>query len=136
VAQPTGVVYDSLNHVFLVSDSLNNNIVIVSPLTFVPVFVRGGFNPSSIAYNLQTSTIVAVNAATGTLSVLDYLCPPSTATPACTSPQVRSTIGLVGSQISATAPLGAKTVDIDPLLNVAVLVDSENNRVLLIPLPN
>jgi hypothetical protein len=48
---------------------------------------------------------------------------------------VRATIGLVGSQISTTAPLGPKTVDVDPLLNLAVLVDSENNRVLLIPLP-
>jgi DNA-binding beta-propeller fold protein YncE len=135
VSEPTGVVYDSLNHVFLVSDSLNNNIVIVNPLTFVPVTVRGGFNPSSIAYNSQTSTIVAVNGTTGTLSVLDYLCPPLTVTPACTSPQIRATLGLVGSQISSTAPLGPKTVDIDPLLNLAVLVDSENNRVLLIPLP-
>jgi YVTN family beta-propeller protein len=135
VVQPNGVVYDSLNHEFLVSDSLNNNIVMVNPLTFVPVTVRGGFNPASIAYNSQSSTIVAVNAATGTLSFLDYLCPPTTASPSCTSPEVRATIGLVGSQISTTAPLGPKTVDVDPLLNLAVLVDSENNRVLLIPLP-
>jgi hypothetical protein len=55
--------------------------------------------------------------------------------PACTAPQVRDAIGLVGSQISPTAPLGPKTIDIDPLLNVAVMVDSANNRVLLIPLP-
>jgi YVTN family beta-propeller protein len=136
VVQPTGVVYDSLNNVFLVSDSLNNNILVINPLTFVPVTFRGGFNPSSIAYNSQTSTIVAVNGATGTLSVLDYLCPPLTSTPACTAPQVRSTIGLVGSQVSPTAPLGPKTVDIDQLTGLAVLVDSENNRVLLIPLPN
>ncbi|HKQ86706.1 MAG TPA: hypothetical protein VJS43_08050, partial [Candidatus Acidoferrales bacterium] len=133
--EPAGIVYDSLNHVFVASDSLNNNIVIVDPLTFVPVTVRGGFNPSSIAYNSQTSTIATVNGATGTLSVLDYVCPPLAGQPACTAPQVRDTIGLVGSQISPTAPLGPKTVDIDPLLNVAVLVDSENNRVLLIPLP-
>ncbi len=135
LVQPAGVVYDSLNHAFLASDSLNNNIVMINPLTFVPVTVRGGFNPSSIAYNSQTSTIATVNGATGTLSVLDYVCPPLTGQPACTAPQVRDTIGLVGSQISPTAPLGPKTIDIDPLLNLAVLVDSENNRVLLIPLP-
>ena len=135
VVQPTGVVYDSLNNVFLVSDSLNNNILVINPLTFVPVTFRGGFNPSSIGYNSQTSTIVAVNGATGTLSVLDYVCPPLTSAPACTSPQVRTTIGLVGSQVSPTAPLGPKTVDVDPLTGIAVLVDSENNRVLLIPLP-
>lgn len=134
VVQPAGVVYDSLNRVFLASDSLNNAIVMVNPLTFVPVAVRGGFNPSSIAYNSQTSTIAAVNGATGTLSVLDYVCPPLAGQPACTAPQVRDAIGLVGSQISPTAPLGPKTIDIDPLLNVAVMVDSENNRVLLIPL--
>jgi DNA-binding beta-propeller fold protein YncE len=136
VSQPTGVIYDSLNHAFLVSDSLNNDIVIVSPLTFVPVFVRGGFDPSSIAYNSQTSTIVAVNGATGTISLLDYLCPPLTGQPACTSPEVRSTLGLVGSQIASNAPLGPKTIDVDPLQNLAVLVDAVNNRVLLIPLPN
>ncbi|HTZ75179.1 MAG TPA: hypothetical protein VMB47_14745 [Candidatus Aquilonibacter sp.] len=135
VVQPAGVVYDSLNQAFLVSDSLNNNILIINPLTFVPVTVRGGFNPSSIAYDSQTSTIAAVNAATGTLSILDYVCPPLAGEPACTSPQVRFTIGLVGSQISPTAPLGPKTIDIDPFLNVAVLVDSENNRILMIPLP-
>lgn len=135
VVQPTGVVYDSLNHAFLVSDSLNNDIVVINPLTFVPVAFRGGFNPSSIAYDSQTSTIVAVNGATGTLSILDYVCPPLAGQPACTSPQVRTTLGLVGSQISPTAPLGPKTVDVDPLTNVAVLVDSENNRVLLVPLP-
>jgi DNA-binding beta-propeller fold protein YncE len=136
VSQPTGVVYDPLNRVFLVSDSLNNDILMVDPLTFIPIAARGGFNPSSIAYDPQTSTIATVNAATGTLSFLDYLCPPATATPSCTSPQVRSSIGLVGSNISPTAPLGPKTVDIDPLMNLAVLVDAENNRVLLIPLPN
>lgn len=136
VVQPTGVVYDSLNSAFIVSDSLNNDILVINPLTFVPVAFRGGYNPSSIAYDSQTSTIVAVNGATGTLSVLDYVCPPLTATPACTSPQVRTTIGLVGSQISPTAPLGPKTVDVDPMTGLAVLVDSENNRVLLIPLPN
>jgi len=135
VAQPAGVVYDALNQAFLVTDSLNNNVVIINPLTFVPVTVRGGFNPSSIAYDSQTSTITVVNAATGTLSVLDYVCPPLAGQPACTSPQVRATIGLVGSQISPTAPLGPKTIDIDPFLNVAVLVDAENNRLLMIPLP-
>jgi len=135
LVQPAGVVYDSLNHVFLASDSLNNNIVIVDPLTFVPVTVRGGFNPSSIAYNTQTSTIATVNGATRTLSVLDYICPPLAGQPACTAPRVRDIIGLVGSQISPTAPLGPKMIDIDPLLNMAVMVDSENNRVLLIPLP-
>lgn len=134
--QPTGVVYDSLNRAFLVSDSLNNDIVIIDPLTFIPVGVRGGFNPSSIAYNQQTSTVAAVNGATGTLSILDYLCPPLTSAPQCTSPQVRQTMGLIGSNVSAAAPLGPKTVDIDPFLNIAVLVDTLNNRVLLIPLGN
>jgi DNA-binding beta-propeller fold protein YncE len=136
LVEPTGVIYDALNRAFLVSDSLGNNIAIVNPLSFVPVFTRGGFNPSSIAYNSQTSTLVAVNAATGTLSFLDYLCPPLTAAPYCTSPQVRTSLGLVGSQIPGTNPLGAKTIDIDPYLNIAVAVDSENNRVLLVPLPN
>ena len=136
LSQPAGVVYDSLNRQFLVSDSLNNNIMIIDPLTFVPVVVRGGFNPSSIAYNQQTSTIATVDEATGTLSIMDYLCPPLTSASGCTSPHVRAALGLVGSNVSPTAPLGAKMVDIDPFLNIAVLVDPLNNRVLLIPLGN
>ena len=136
LSQPAGVVYDSLNRQFLVSDSLNNNIMIIDPLTFVPVVVRGGFNPSSIAYNQQTSTIATVDEATGTLSIMDYLCPPLTSASGCTSPHVRAALGLVGSNVSPIAPLGAKMVDIDPFLNVAVLVDPLNNRVLLIPLGN
>ncbi len=135
VAEPAGVVYDSLNKQFLVSDALNNDILIVNPLTFVPIAVRGGFNPTSIDYNQQTSTIVAVNGATRTLSLLDYLCPPSSAAPACTSPHVRVSYGLVGSQVSTTTPLGPHFVALDPRLNLAVLLDPNDNRILLVPLP-
>jgi DNA-binding beta-propeller fold protein YncE len=135
VSEPAGVVYDSLNQQFLVSDALNNDILIVDPLTFVPIFVRGGFNPTSIDYNPQTSTIVAVNGATRTLSLLDYLCPPSANEPGCTAPHVRFSLGLVGSLISTTVPLGPHTVAVDPRLNLAVLLDPNDNRILLIPLP-
>ena len=136
VSLPSSVIYDWLNNVFLVSDSSANNIVIVDPVTFIPTIVRGGFNPLTAAYNPQTSTIGVVNSITGTVSVLDYLCPPSAQAPACPSPQVQAMIGQVGSPVSPTAPLGAKTLGIDPRLNLGVLVDPQNNRVLLVPLPH
>jgi hypothetical protein len=68
------------------------------------------------------------------LSLLDYRCPPSIGAPTCSSPQVRDVLGLGGSQVTNLI-LGPNAVAIDPKLNLGVLVDPDNNRVLLVPLP-
>jgi DNA-binding beta-propeller fold protein YncE len=126
---PTGIVFDPVNQVFLVANSLLNNVVVVDPATFNQNSIRVGINPTALDYNFQTSTLVTVNRASNTVSVLDYVCPPPAngATTACPNPQVRTVLGLSGSQQFSVA--------IDQKLNLAVLADQNNNRILLVPLP-
>jgi DNA-binding beta-propeller fold protein YncE len=125
---PSGIIFDSLNQVFVVANSLNNNLVIVDPVTLVQTPVGVGINPTALDYDYQTSTLVTSNLASHTLSVLDYVCPPTSAGAACLNPQVRTVLGLGGSQQFSVA--------VDPKLNLAVVADQTNNRILLVPLPH
>ena len=131
---PTGIVFDPLNQVFLAADSSQNQISIIDPNTFLPTPVATGIAPTSLDYNYQTSTLVTVNGPSRTMSIMAYLCPPSGSAPTCIGPQVRSVLDLGGSQNSSTV-LGPSAVAIDPKLNLAVVVDPDNSRVLLVPLP-
>jgi YVTN family beta-propeller protein len=135
VQLPSGVVFDPVNQVFVAANSLQNNIVIVDPLTCIPTTVRVGINPTSVDYNFQTSTLVTVNSASNTMSFLDYMCPPAVGVPVtCTSPQTRAIFGLPSSaKFSQNQQF---SVAIDAKLNLAVVVDTNNSRVLLIPLPH
>ena len=132
---PTGIVFDPINQVFVAANSLLNNVVIIDPATFLQTPVRVGIAPMSLDYNFQTSTLVTVNPPSHTMSVVDYVCPPTASAASCPGPSVRTVIGLGGTQ---TAPpvLGPNAVAIDPKLNLAVLADPDNNRVLLVPLPH
>jgi YVTN family beta-propeller protein len=131
---PTGVIFDPVNQVFLVANSAQNQIVIVDPVTFNATTLRAGIDPTSLDYNFQTSTLVTVNSASNSISVLDYVCPPTGVNPACGAPQVRAVLALSGSQSFST--LLQFAVAIDPKLNLAVVVDKANSRLLLIPLPH
>jgi DNA-binding beta-propeller fold protein YncE len=122
---PSGVVFDPVNQVFLTVNSLVNNIVVTNPTSLTSTTVSVG----------MTSSLVTVNAGSRTMSVLDYTCPPSIAAPQCVNPQVRAVLGLGGAQTS-TLVLGPNAVAIDPKMSLAVLVDPDNNRVLLVPLPH
>jgi hypothetical protein len=93
-----------------------------------------GIGPTSIDYNFQTSTLVTVNSVSHTMSVMAYVCPPVPSAPQCLGPKVRTVLGLGGTQISSPL-LGPNAVAIDPKLNLGVLADEDNNRVLLVPLP-
>lgn len=123
---PTGIIFDPVNQVFLVANSLVNNITFVDPVTTIASSAQVGMNPTSLDYNYQTSTLVTANNASETLSILDYVCPPNILN-TCLGPKVRSILALGGSPQFSIA--------IDPKLNLAVLADQNNNRVLLIPLP-
>ncbi|HVB85710.1 MAG TPA: hypothetical protein VNK23_03475 [Candidatus Dormibacteraeota bacterium] len=131
---PSGVIFDPVNQVFLTADSLQNAVSIIDPATFLPTSVAVGIAPTSLDYNYQTSTLVTVNGPSRTMSIMAYLCPPTGSAPTCIGPQVRSVLGIGGSQTSSTV-LGANAVAIDPKLNLAAVVDPDNNRLLLIPLP-
>jgi len=131
---PSGVVFDPVNQFFLTVNSLLNNIVLTDPSSANSQTVSVGIAPTSVDYNFQTSSLVTLNAGSHTLSVLDYTCPPNNG-PTCFNPQVRAVLGLGGAQ-SSTLVLGPNGVAIDPKLNIAVVVDPDNNRILLVPLPH
>src|SRR5262249_37837787 len=126
---------DPVNQVFVATNSLQNNLVIVDPVTCIPTVVKVGINPTSLDYNFQTSTLATVNSASNTMSFLDYTCPPAAGVPVnCTAPRTRAIFGLPSSaQFSQNQQF---SVAIDPKLDLAVVVDTNNNRVLLIPLPH
>jgi YVTN family beta-propeller protein len=133
--QPTGAIFDSLNQVFLVADSGFNNLQIVDPTTFLSTPVRVGINPTSLDYNFQTSTLVTVNSTSNTMSVVRYVCPPATGQVVnCQGPQTRAILGLPDS--GQVSQLKQFAVAIDLKMNLAVVVDQNNDRVLLIPLPH
>jgi hypothetical protein len=109
-------VYDPVSQVFAGLSSLGNNLVISNPTTLQSTTARVGINPTSVAYNFQTSTLLTINNASNTLSVMDF-----------PNRRVRSILSLAGgSQFS---------VDIHPRTNIAALVDTANNRLLLVPMP-
>jgi DNA-binding beta-propeller fold protein YncE len=115
---PTGVVFDPVTTFFVVTASLSNSLFVVNPDTQVATPLLVGINPTSLAYNFQSSTLVTVNTASSTVSVIDFLAQPQ---------RVRAVFGLTASPQSA--------LDIHPQTNLAVIADQTNNRVLLVPLP-
>ncbi len=115
-ANPTGVTWDPAEDKFLVADSLNNNVVIVDPISYLQTRIRVGIDPTSLAYDFQTATLFTINNASNTASVVDLL-----------HQDVQVILGLPGSQ--------QFSVDIDPKLNLAVVVDQNDNQVLLVPIP-
>jgi DNA-binding beta-propeller fold protein YncE len=135
---PTGVVFDALNEIFLVADSTANTVIMVNPLTSEKVFtVSTGINPTSVDYNFNTSTLVTSNAASNTLSILDYVCPPNpNGVSNCPVPQVREILDVGSVEPLSSVVVGPNSIAIDPRLNLAVQLDQPNNRILLVPLPN
>jgi YVTN family beta-propeller protein len=113
---PTGLALDPVNGLFLVANSLQNTVNILDPVTLVAAQIRIGINPTSLDYNFQTSTLVTVNSASNTVSVVDFL-----------GGRTRAVLGLDGSAQFSVA--------INPRTNIAVIVDQNNNRVLVVPLP-
>jgi YVTN family beta-propeller protein len=124
---PTDVAFDPITGTFLVANSLANNIGIADPVTLVASPIQASINPTAIAYNFQSSTAVTVNRATNTMSVLDFL-----------ATNNNGVLSFVGRQVRAILPMGGSdefSVAINPLTNVAAVVDQVNGRLLLIPLP-
>jgi DNA-binding beta-propeller fold protein YncE len=117
---PTGAIYDPDSDTFLVTSSLANNFgsVIAHPDTdtYSVTFNRVGINPTSIDYNYRSSTLVTTNTSSQTLSVMDFL-----------TKTIKAIIPLPVSQQFAVA--------VDPVTNRAFVVDQNNNRVIVVPLP-
>jgi DNA-binding beta-propeller fold protein YncE len=117
LSQPTSVAFDPVTQVFIVTSSLGNAIFFIDAQNQQSSTVRVGINPTSVAYNYLSSTIVTVNSISSTISVLDI-----------TDARVHANMGLRASQLGSIA--------IHPRTNIAAVVDQANNRLLLIPMPN
>jgi DNA-binding beta-propeller fold protein YncE len=134
---PTGAVFDPVNQDFLVADSVVNNVDIIDPNTFIAIPFRVGIDPASLDYNYQTSTLATDNAGSNTISIVSYVCPPVlNAPPSCAGPKVRDVLGIGGLVQPSAVIIGPNSIAIDLKMNLGVLVDQSNNRVLLVPLPH
>lgn len=124
---PTDVAFDPITDTFLVADSLLNNLDIIDPRALSVTTMRVGINPTAVAYNFQSGTGVTVNNATNTLSIFNFL---------ATNPN--SVLTIQAAKVEAVLPIGGSaefSVAIDPVTNLAAVVDQANGRLLLIPLP-
>jgi DNA-binding beta-propeller fold protein YncE len=117
-ATPTGIVFDSAvtPGLFYVTSSDGNVIAAFNPDNDQFQQIRVGINPTSIAYNLQTGTILTVNTISNTISFIDSQ-----------TFKTRGTFGIGGSPQFAAA--------IHPRTNMVVIADQANNRVILYPSP-
>ncbi len=117
LSQPTSVAFDPVNSLFMVTSSLGNAIFFIDAQHSQSSALRVGINPTAVAYNYLSSTIVTVNSISSTVSVLDIA-----------DGKVHANMGLKASQLGSIA--------IHPRTNIAAIVDTQNNRLLLIPMPN
>jgi DNA-binding beta-propeller fold protein YncE len=117
-ATPTGIVFDPAVSpgLFYVTSSDGNVIGAFNPDNSQLQQIRVGINPTSIAYNLQTGTILTVNTISNTISFIDSQ-----------TFKTRGTFGIGGSPQFAAA--------IHPRTNMVVIADQANNRVILYPSP-
>jgi hypothetical protein len=117
---PSGIVFDPLATpatLFYAVVSDFNELISFNPDTTATSAVQVGINPFGVAYNPQTSSILTVNAASNTISIIDSL-----------TFQSKATLGIGGLSLFSAA--------IEPLSNLAVIADQANNRVLLFPMPH
>jgi DNA-binding beta-propeller fold protein YncE len=116
---PTGIIFDPLSNPnrFYATESESNALFAFDPATGSSSTVQVGINPYAVAYNPQTSSILSVNSASNTISIIDSL-----------TFQTQATVGIGGVSLFSAA--------IEPFANLAVIADQTNNRVLLFPMPH
>lgn len=117
-ALPTGLALDPAvtPALFYATSSLANAVYTFNPDNGASSQIRVGQGPFSVAYNPNSSELLTVNARNNTISVVDTQ-----------TFRTRATLG-IGSASQFAAAIHSRT-------NLAVIADSSNNRVLLLPLP-
>jgi DNA-binding beta-propeller fold protein YncE len=115
---PTGIVFDPAVSpaLFYVVSTQGNQITAFNPDTNGTSSISVGINPTSIAYNFQTSSILTVNALSNSTSIVDSQ-----------TFRTKETVGIGGASRFSVA--------IQTFTNLAVIADQANNRVLLFPIP-
>jgi DNA-binding beta-propeller fold protein YncE len=117
ISFPQGVAFDPITGAFLVTSAASNQVIALNPNTSATLGIRVGIGPSSIAYNFESGTLVTANNLSGTVSVVDFI-----------DQTVRGVFSLPSSTQFA--------IDIHPQTNLAVVADTADNEVLLVPLPH
>ncbi len=144
---PTSVVYDPVptdcgsntngtttntTGCFIANSSTGNSVNIIDPVSSVQIAFRIGINPTAIAYNYLTSTLVSTNTASHTVTVADFLGQKIRAV--LTLPPTSSANSNLALSLAFSGAL-QYALDIHPLTNIAVIADTANGRVLFVPLP-
>jgi hypothetical protein len=128
ISVPTSVAYDPWSNTFLAASSTNNSITIYDPTLQSQVgSLRVGINPTAIAFNALTGTLITTNTGSHTITVADIL-----------GSQIRAVLTLPPAPVNSTVTLSGALqfpLDIHPLTNLAVIADTANGRVLLVPVP-
>ena len=122
---------------FIAVSSLSNNLGLINPDTFQTTAVRVGINPTSVAYNFNSSTLLTVNTASRTATILDLL---DRKVRAILDLDVGVTAALETCRVnpadsSSVTQLCSFALDVDVQRNLAIVADEGRNRVLLVPLP-
>jgi hypothetical protein len=144
---PTSVIYDPVTTdcgsnsngattnttgCFIVASSTSNIVEVIDPVNSFATAFRVGINPTAIAYNYFTSTLVSANTASHTVSVVDFL-----------GQKIRAILTLpptlpANSNLAQNLAIAGAlqyALDVHPLTNIAVIADTANGRVLFVPLP-
>src|SRR6266481_6211883 len=118
LSTPTGIVFDPAVSptLFYATSTQGNQITTFNPDTNGASTIKVGINPTAIAYNFQSSTILTVNALSNSISIVDSQ-----------TFRTKATLG-IGS-------IARFSMAIHTLTNLAVIADQANNRVLLFPVP-
>ncbi len=114
---PQGVAFDPISDTFMITSGSNNQVVLLNPVSDQTAAIRVGIDPSSIAYNAISGTLVTANSLSSTVTMVDFL-----------DQTVRAVFSLKSSSQFAVA--------IQPQTNLAVIADTADNQLLLVPLPN
>ena len=128
-ANPTSIVFDPAPSasipasaaLFYTASTQQNALYSFDPDSSSTILIRVGVNPYSVAYNYQTGTILSINSTSNTTSVIDAVNAASSVF------STRDTLG-IGSQSQFAAV-------IDNFTNTAIVADQNNDRVLIIALP-
>jgi DNA-binding beta-propeller fold protein YncE len=147
VNAPTSVIYDPVptdcgsnrngattntTGCFIANSSTGNSVDVIDPVSSVQIAFRIGINPTAIAYNFRTSTLVSTNTASHTVTVADFLGQRIRAV--LTLPPTTSANSNLALSLAFSGAL-QYALDIHPFTNVAVIADTANGRVLFVPLP-
>ena len=101
---------------FYASSTQANAVYLFNPTVGTTTTIRVGINPYSVGYNYQTGGLLTINSTSNTSSLVDV--------------QNFTTRETLGISSKSQFP-----IDVDPVTNIAVIADQNNNRVVFLAIP-